>query len=517
MPWSSTLSAEGEMMKSKVHFSTLIFAVSCTLILLGCQTLVPRGDVLTTRLDHAYSEFPLLDDWDPIFPSGSRPPQRADGALVLRPGVFEFAVQSYCLDLAKGVPHRGGPGYLPAPLKGPHADIIRNILRNSAKHPHIAQSKIQTLLWAIGSRTKVSDLSADMQQVARALLRSDEILRLNFDARDWMGVLTGNLPFEFRQALQPMMQVHQLLRHGRETFEQLERLAVRLGPPPSGANGHSVPYGRWSYHPKGFFIRYLPDSYSRTRLQVSVPERFSVQRDELRRILSVADTQGNRIETVYDDSIAPLVVPEDPRLRGYAFRSIRFIRPKPSEPHQFEQVEWRDVGWTFVGARKATVADWNQGINGRTPRVLLASLKDEGVGGAPQRTQALPRYEDGLRRYHKYRGYYNEYKWLKDRWNRAHSTPGPEAADEVLDLTHYREGLKVAITGSPRAKYKWLIEHFERVARAFQYFTAVIEGLPNPEGLASPNIPEVVYNPSEDTGVPGDSSFQRLGWSTRSP
>ena len=43
-------------------------------------------------------------------------------------------------------------------------------------------------------------------------------------------------------------------------------------PNPSEDRGPNVPRGRWSYHPNGFYIRFYPSGYQRTRVEVMVPD-----------------------------------------------------------------------------------------------------------------------------------------------------------------------------------------------------------------------------------------------------
>ncbi len=40
---------------------------------------------------------------------------------------------------------------------------------------------------------------------------------------------------------------------------------------PLGEGSQAVPEGRWSRHPDGYWVRYLPSGYSSTRLEVWVP------------------------------------------------------------------------------------------------------------------------------------------------------------------------------------------------------------------------------------------------------
>ncbi len=43
--------------------------------------------------------------------------------------------------------------------------------------------------------------------------------------------------------------------------------AVGLGP-----GSRAVPSGRWSLHPDGYYVRYLPQGYSHTVTQIWVPQ-----------------------------------------------------------------------------------------------------------------------------------------------------------------------------------------------------------------------------------------------------
>ena len=105
------------------------------------------------------------------------------------------------------------------------------IVRNSVNRPEIPQQKIQQLLWAIIARAKFEDLQGDIKAVASQLLTPRQLAGLNRNALD---VLSGNAP---------------------------------LGP-----GSREVPSGRWSVHPDGYYVRYLPSGYSSTRVEIYVPQ-----------------------------------------------------------------------------------------------------------------------------------------------------------------------------------------------------------------------------------------------------
>jgi len=118
---------------------------------------------ITTSLADAVTEVPFLDDFDPkdlvrmtVLPRGPR-----GGFLLKHPGLYQLQAQSYCLHAGTYAPGEGD-GYLYAPLEGPRSGVIRRILQNSVAHPQIKQSDIQTLIWAILSRTKLGDMAPAM-------------------------------------------------------------------------------------------------------------------------------------------------------------------------------------------------------------------------------------------------------------------------------------------------------------------------------------------------------------------
>src|SRR5688500_12895943 len=65
---------------------------------------------ITTSLDHALTEVPWLDDYDPglVVPIDAQP-MDAEGRFRLPPGAYGFAAQSYCLKAGTHGPG-GGDG-----------------------------------------------------------------------------------------------------------------------------------------------------------------------------------------------------------------------------------------------------------------------------------------------------------------------------------------------------------------------------------------------------------------------
>jgi hypothetical protein len=200
--------------------------------------------------------------------------ERTDrGGFVLQPGYYQLHVQSYCLKAGTHGPG-GGDGYLYAPTKGPAEDAVISIVRNSADHPDIEQHDIQTLLWAIIARARFEELSSEHKAIAAQLLTPRQLASLNRNALDMLtsGPIAGSLPSGIRRALQAEQDLRRMLATPGTSYAELERVAVLTGAAPMGEGSREIPTGRWSAHPDGYFIRYLPQGYTNTVVQIWVPQ-----------------------------------------------------------------------------------------------------------------------------------------------------------------------------------------------------------------------------------------------------
>jgi hypothetical protein len=199
-----------------------------------------------------------------------------NGGFVLQPGFYATQMQSYCLKAGTHGPG-GGDGYLYAPPKGPAEDAVMTIVRNSVNRPEIAQQRVQTLLWAIIARAKFEDLQPEMKATASQLLTPRQLASLNRNALDVMSGpaferALGEAPAGLRSVLQAEAQLRQMLTSPGTSFAEMERVAVLSGMAPLGEGSREVPSGRWSLHPDGYFVRYLPSGYSSTRVEIWVPQ-----------------------------------------------------------------------------------------------------------------------------------------------------------------------------------------------------------------------------------------------------
>ncbi|HEU4432133.1 MAG TPA: hypothetical protein VFR51_01970 [Pyrinomonadaceae bacterium] len=199
-----------------------------------------------------------------------------NGGFVVQAGYYTLQTQSYCLKAGTHGPG-GGDGYLYAPPKGPAEDAVMTIVRNSVQHPEIEQHDIQALLWAIIARAKFEDLQPQMKATAAKLLTPRQLASLNRNALDALSgnALTdalGGVPEPLRQIAQAEAQLRQMLTTPGTSFAEMERVAVLSGVAPMGEGSRVVPSGRWSLHPDGYYVRYIPSGYSSTRVEIWVPQ-----------------------------------------------------------------------------------------------------------------------------------------------------------------------------------------------------------------------------------------------------
>jgi hypothetical protein len=218
-----------------------------------------------------------VDSLDSLSPRSLLDLQRtAHGGFILEPGYWELHTQSYCLKAGTHGPG-GGDGYLFAPPEGAAEEQVVAILRNSVHHPEIAQSDIQQLLWAIIARAKFEDLNPRLKQVATQLLTPRQVATLNRNALDMvpdqaLEQALAQMPPLVRQAFQAEAQLRKMLIDPAASFASMEAIAVLSGAVGLGPGSREVSSDRWSAHPDGYLVRYLPRGYSHTLVQMWVPQ-----------------------------------------------------------------------------------------------------------------------------------------------------------------------------------------------------------------------------------------------------
>lgn len=476
---------------------------------LGINDLLKKEPALSTSLEDAQQAIPFLDDYNPrSLDFLSLLPRTGNNGFRVPPGNFELYTQSYCLRAGTYTPGSGN-GYVYAPLKGKYADIIQHVLENSADHPDISQRQVQTLLWAIIAETKIRDMPRERVQVAETLLTDEEIEELNGGA---LGKIPDRVKRKFLSELPPVArkvfnakaEIRRLVSTSNSTFEELEEAAVLLGTPEFTEDSREVPSGRWSYHSNGYFVRYFPNGYKETRLQVSVPKRVEIQRDRAGRITKVALANGNRIEMTYNDAVEPLSFRGDSEMAGYPLQSLYFYRQEAVPPEltlDYEQ-SWENPGWTLVGLPNG---------DGRVQ------------ANSSQFTNARDRYKQAVR-------YQEEQTQVFESLN----LNANNYLQDLADLYHLQTAIKAVI---PPNAPEWQQDHLQLFFKAWQYQLCQHAGqcqavakkpqqqlfaaknsfflTQDDNGNDDSNGNGTEVNPPGGVGQPGNTGRQRTGQSSR--
>jgi len=457
-----------------------------------------RNRPLETTFDHTLGQVRLLDRLDITREPGDmrRLARTSNGGFILQPGLWEATFESYCLRTATWSPGVGD-GYLWAPIKGGRASAIATILRSSVRYPNIPRGDIQMLLWAILSKTRVADMPPRLQSAARALLPASEINSINVNGLQVMDLadrtrLFRNVTGPIRQALEVESDLRWEFSKGNANYDQIEKIAVLAGAPPA-QNRNAIKRGQWSPAPGGYFIRYFPDSFANTKVQVLKPAPVKIVRDQLNRIVSIDDALG-RIETTYNDAIAPRPHPRNKRLKAYAFKTIRITRPGTGG--RPEVLEYKDTGYTFhqstprrrgFAALMAAGAEW--------VRNLISS---------PVEARRQFDWERWLERGERAQELYEDAETLRDHYEANTTVGDASSVDEAADSGHYRDGVIVVVVGDTSERVDWISHMHERFNDMLEYAISVLDTLPGGDS----------YDPGGGVAVPSHGG-QTLGASGR--
>jgi len=463
-----------------------------------------RGAPLTTSFDDAARQLPVLDRKEMRREARSlrRLPRTATGGFRLQPGLWGDTFESYCLRTATHAPGKGD-GYLLAPIKGARTAAIQAILQGTVKHPEVPRGDVQMLLWAILSRVRVSDMAPRLQAAARVLLPATEVRAINASGLDVLAAAErtrlGGLAAPVRQALEIESDLRYQFSRVDVTYDEVERIAVLSGARPEDQR-NAIKRGQWSRHPRGYFIRFFPDSFANTRVEILVPGKVTVTRDRLNRIIALEDARGGRTETVYDDAVPPRTHPRDSRLKAYAFKTIRFVRRGPGGQPEVHEIN--DRGWTFHRSRPRT-----RGV-AAAPVMGFVHAAFRLPGRAFELLQGG--FGDWAERAEQAQDLHDRYDFYRERADRATGGPREDAVDELEDTDHYRDGIDAATSGDPSDRLEWIIDHHERENAALEWAISVLEGLPTTSTTDDPPV----WEPGGGVAVPSRGG-QTLGISGR--
>lgn len=243
-------------------------------------------------------------------------PKAENNGYILCPGYYEMTNMSYCLKAGTHGPSEGD-GYMYAPTKGKMDDIVNAILENhQTKHPEIPQKDVQVLLWAIIARSKFKNLSGRLKVVTGLLLTPAQIVELNGGYVETLGneaLNRGiiNVPAPVQAVMEAENNIRRLVETGVDSYEDFEKFAILAGM--ATVDRSDIKRGMWSLHPDGFYVRYMPSGYSRTQVQIYVPDtKGQVIYNAIGTIACPANTGAQRLAQTNIPLEKPDVVFTDP-------------------------------------------------------------------------------------------------------------------------------------------------------------------------------------------------------------
>ncbi|MBD1429834.1 hypothetical protein [Sphingobacterium litopenaei] len=242
---------------------------------LGLDNILKQPDAISTKfadVNRTGEQFPDFHN-DQTFTPLTNLPKHADGGYILKAGHYEIFNKSYCLKAGTHAPS-SGDGYMYAPVDGKKRDVVIAILKSAEKHPEVKQSDIQMLLWTIIARTKFADYSGSVKATAIRLLTAKQLLQLEGGALgilpfDVVNKAKDQLPDEVKLVFEAENKIRGLVASGNYSFAEFESLAILAGMAEPRAD---TPSGIWTLHPDGYYVRYFPNGYSKTKVQIYVPE-----------------------------------------------------------------------------------------------------------------------------------------------------------------------------------------------------------------------------------------------------
>jgi len=267
-----------------------------------------------------------------------------------------------------------------------------------------------------------------------------------------------------------------LYRDSNSTYDQFERLAVLPSPPDLRID---IPEERWSLHPRGYWVRFDSQHYSKVKAEIIVPNRPTVVRDDKKRVQSL--TIGDfSLQITYNETKASLPYSSDPGLTAHPVSKVRIEVPS-DRGGAFEK---EGDFWIFSGAptRKRSASQNTLLLRLISPRPF------QGFGGWGERYERAQDLRDRVETYE---------EWYQRTQN---IQQGSRPDGEIFDSGHVGD-LAESLTGSTGDRVEQIAETHGRLAEWLSYATGVIGGLGN-EGTR--------VDPSDSVVMPGAGGHQRL-------
>jgi hypothetical protein len=229
-----------------------------------------KANALTTNISDAIPLGTLPPTVDPkAFKPLTSLERSDDGAFILQAGIYEAYLQSYTLD-ANDVNLPKAGGYYPAPIKGRRARIVASLLKESELHPDVPQGEIQQLLLFIVQGLDLEKMPPAFQQTAMRVMSKEALRQLQGAAM--AGAIEKSLMDILNQRIAKDKNAREITAEMNDAGKQAQQNAAAAPQDITAGYSEPVQRGTWAQMPGGFYVRYLPDGYMKTRLQVIVPD-----------------------------------------------------------------------------------------------------------------------------------------------------------------------------------------------------------------------------------------------------
>lgn len=272
-----------------------------------------QKETISTSFDDAVYEVDFLYNFEPQ-DEEYRPlhlqPKAEPCGYQLKSGFYSMNAQSFCLRGYSYGPSKGD-GHLFAPLKGRKSELITEIISKYGNKPHIPQKDIQVLLWAIIAGADMNELGTKYSQTLNELFTFDELLvyqgkdllkgHANKSFAKFKQQALNNLSPELKNLLNAESKIRDMV-YQNKTFQEIEKIAIIAGVAPKEDMIREVTKGRWSFHPSGYFIRFYPNGYAQTRVDIYVPHEGEVIFDNEGKVIGLGQEYLGSKEVVYNPS-----------------------------------------------------------------------------------------------------------------------------------------------------------------------------------------------------------------------
>ena len=387
---------------------------------------------ISTTFDDAIYEASSLSGFEPdeeeYIPLDIQP-KAETGGYILKSGLYTMNAKSFCLRGYTHGPSRGD-GHLYAPLKGKKAGFVEQIIQRFGERPDVNQQDVQVLLWAIIAGADMNSLGDQHTKTLSQLFSTDELLL--FQGKDWLNGLADEQVLELRRLannskvspylnglIEADSRIRSMVRESR-SFRDFEAVAVIAGAAPRTEMIREVSKGRWSYHPDGYFVRFFPNGYPQTRIDVYVPYEDEVQYD-WRGAVSGLDRQSNTEKEVTfkpssmtampanraSQRIGPSEAPTESNDK-YHIAFFAYGAGKEFKDENGNVIDSSPAGHIFVGFYK----------NGKRQRIrgLSPTLHNAGVNKYTDESHLIRYHDEKFVREVSKREFYDAWFITKDEW-----------------------------------------------------------------------------------------------------